>query len=64
MTKTVRIENADAGMSYVVKVQKQTKNDAGEWADSGSPTILTLPAALISLTLTDRLRYIVEDQPS
>lgn len=64
MTKTVRIENADANTSVKVRVRTQYQNKEGEWVDAGEDdqkVPLDFPTAMASLTIYDSKRLIVEE---
>lgn len=63
MTKTVRIENADANSS-VLRITTQYRNADNEWVDSPAdcPVVLGHPTASLTDTLGSRKRFIVEEQ--
>lgn len=63
MTKTVRIENADAN-SDMLRITTQYRNADNEWVDSHAdrPVVLGHPTAQLTDTLTSRKRFIVEVQ--
>lgn len=71
MTKMVRIENADSGTQFKVKVIAQEKvfikdDDTGEWLFTGEwKTVeekeLAHPTAMISPYITSSRRLIIEE---
>lgn len=69
MTKQIRIENADSGTSFPVRVTTQDKvYDAngvwsGEWRDTSSQQI-DQPTAMFQNYLTSSRRFIVEELPA
>lgn len=65
MTKTVRIENADSGLTFPVRVTTQDKVHVdgvwtGAWADTTSQQIDT-PTAMFTGHLTNTRRFVVEE---
>ena len=62
MTKAIRIENADASVHHKVRVVTQIRNAVtGEWENSGTPTPLDYPTAMVNETIWDSKRLVVEE---
>jgi hypothetical protein len=67
MTKTVRIENADTGTAYHVRVTTQerlynheTQALSPEWTDTNT-RILSYPTEMLSDYLTNSKRFLIEE---
>ena len=62
MTKMVRIENADSGDHFKLRVTKQHKNAEGEWVDSGEPPRdLRFPTAMCEVGIHSGVRFVIDE---
>lgn len=60
MTKSVRIENADAGTSFRVVIYKETLQNGKIWVRDPSPIEhLQYPAQMVTVVLSDSVRFVV-----
>lgn len=61
MTKQIRIENADAGLHYKVRVFEETQSADGQWVRAEKPVALDYPTAMHSGYIHRGKRLVIEE---
>ena len=68
MTKSVRIENADANIEHKLRVRVEEwragpeNNGGGSWHDTGESHALDYPTAMLTTTIWRTRRLVIEER--